>query len=210
MDVDSPASSRGFPCLCFGAESGGEGVTASGTSGTGVVDPTSFTIGVRVSLLIVAALAAGCASGGPRPGVGDISFRLAWEGEADLDLYVLSPLGERIDFAHREASSGGRLDIDCNVTRPELVPGSEGEGDLVPVKLRCPRPMENVFWPGRSAPPGAYGVQVVLADGEGALDADRYRLELRCRRYVARRWEGSVRALGAAPLRLEVTCPDRE
>lgn len=161
----------------------------------------------RASVLLGLALAAGCATGQPRPGVGDLSFRLAWEGEADLDLYVLSPLGERIDFARRVAPSGGQLDIDCNVTRPERVRAPEGGEGLVPVKVRCPHPIENVFWPEGAAPPGAYGVQVLLADGEGARAGEHWALEVRFGRQVVRRWDGNVPALATAPFTLNIDYP---
>jgi len=163
---------------------------------------------LRAAAAVLLAVAAGaCASAGPRPGVGDISFRLAWEGEADLDLYVISPLGERIDFLHREVESGGRLDIDCNVTVSEPAPAAGGLVTVVPRKVRCPQPLENVYWPEGAAPPGSYRVQVVLADGDGALDSDRYRLEVRLGRAVAWSDEGSVLEVGSAPVSRLVAYP---
>ena len=161
----------------------------------------------RAAILLAAALAAGCAAGRPRPGVGDLSFRLAWEGEADLDLYVLSPLGERIDFSRRAAPSGGQLDIDCNVTLPGRAPSPEASGEPAPVKVRCPHPLENVFWPEGAAPPGPYGVQVLLADGEGARTGDHWALEVRFGRQVVRRWDGNVPALATAPFTLNIDYP---
>lgn len=164
----------------------------------------------RAAVAVGLALVAGaCASRGPRPGVGDISFRLAWEGEADLDLYVISPLRERIDFLHREVPSGGRLDVDCNVTVSEPVPVADGQSTLVPRKLRCPRPLENVFWPDGAAPPGDYRVQVLLADGEGALGTDRYRLEVRLGRAVVWSDEGPVLEVATEPLHRLVAYPQR-
>lgn len=64
--------------------------------------------------LAAALLLGACASAGVRPGTGNLTFRLTWDGRADLDLYVLSPLGERIDFITRRVASGGTLDVDCN------------------------------------------------------------------------------------------------
>jgi len=150
---------------------------------------------------------ASCASAGPQPGVGDISFRLAWEGEADLDLYVFSPLGEQIDFLHREVPSGGRLDIDCNVTVLEEQPLPGGQSTLKPLKLRCPRPLENVFWPSGSAPGGAYGFQVLLADGGGAAASDGFTLEVRFGPTVVVRFEGEVGELATVPLRRQIEYP---
>lgn len=165
---------------------------------------------LRAAVAVGLAVTAGaCASRDPRPGVGDISFRLAWQGEADLDLYVISPLDERIDFLHPEVPSGGRLDVDCNVTVPEPVPVAGGQATLEPRKLRCPRPLENVFWPDGAAPLGAYRVQVLLADGEGALASDRYRLEVRLGRAVVWSDEGPVLEVATEPVNRLVAFPPR-
>jgi hypothetical protein len=71
-----------------------------------------------------------------------------WEGDADLDLYVTSPLEEPINFVHRSSESGGQLDIDCNAAPDRM----------------CARPIENVFWPTGRAPAGSYQVWVELAN----------------------------------------------
>lgn len=111
------------------------------------------------TLGIVALGGTGCASTAPQPGTGDLAFRLLWSGSADLDLYVVSPLGEPIDYVRRTAPSQGTLDVDCNV----------GES-------RCPEPMENIYWPKNAAPPGDYRVWIVLADPKGLTAEDEYRL----------------------------------
>lgn len=95
-----------------------------------------------VFLLALAGL--GCASSGPSAGTGDVAFRVAWDGVSDLDLLVLDPSGECIFFGHREAASGGLLDIDCNAN-PEAT---------------CERPIENIYWPTTTAPSGRYHVWV--------------------------------------------------
>ena len=92
-----------------------------------------------LSLALAAILGSGCASA-PTAGTGDVAFRLLWEGGSDLDLHVFDPYGEHLFYGHREAASGGRLDIDCNA----------GTGRL------CPRPIENVFWSPGEAPEGEY------------------------------------------------------
>lgn len=76
----------------------------------------------------------------PTAGHGDIAFRLLWEGESDLDLHVIDPAGEELFFGHRQSSSGGRLDVDCNA----------GPGGF------CAQPIENVYWPLGTAPAGRY------------------------------------------------------
>jgi hypothetical protein len=104
-------------------------------------------------VVLVAALASGasaCATGQQIAGVGDIAFRIQWEGPADLDLYVLEPSGERIWFGARRSATGGFLDVDCNFV------------------AICPRPVENVFWAKGTAPAGTYHYQVGLANAHGA------------------------------------------
>jgi hypothetical protein len=73
-------------------------------------------------------------------GTGDIAFRLVWDGQSDLDLYVQDPAGTCIFFGQRDSTSGGLLDVDCN-----------GASDRL-----CEHPVENVFWPAGTAPAGAY------------------------------------------------------
>ncbi|HSM14925.1 MAG TPA: hypothetical protein VLA66_12740 [Thermoanaerobaculia bacterium] len=160
----------------------------------------------RLAAVAPLLLALGCASRGPSPGVGDIAFRLSWDGAADLDLYVVDPDGERIDFLHREGESGGRLDIDCNVTVPIL----DAAGDPVPGEFRkesCDEPLENVFWPKGRAREGVYRVQVLVADAEGARPEDRYRLDVLLGRRVERSFSGSVLELGSAPLSVMMGYP---
>lgn len=89
------------------------------------------------------ALLAGCRSV-PTAGTGDVAFRLLWEGQSDLDLHVEDPAGEHISYSQRQVASGGRLDVDCNGGTERL----------------CPLPIENVFWPERTAPAGTYRVWV--------------------------------------------------
>jgi hypothetical protein len=93
-----------------------------------------------VALLVpVSVLLAGC-SGHRRAGTGDVAFRLIWEGTSDLDLFVEDPGGACIFFGQRESAAGGVLDVDCNGGTEQM----------------CERPVENVFWPIGTAPPGRY------------------------------------------------------
>lgn len=141
---------------------------------------------VLPAVLMGIGISLACASTGTKPGTGDISFRLTWTGIADLDLYVLSPLDERIDFVFREVDSGGRLDIDCNVRRAEVESQDENPTIL------CDEPMENVFWPRGRAPLGTYRYWVVLANREGLAEGDTFRLEVRQGRRVVRGHRGRV------------------
>ena len=92
----------------------------------------------------------GCASTPQlQPGTGDVSFRLVWEGIADLDLHVEDPDGSRLSFVQRQTDSGGLLDIDCNAGPEQL----------------CKHPIENVYWPEGSAPEGIYRYRAELFRG---------------------------------------------
>jgi hypothetical protein len=148
--------------------------------------------------LAVSLLALGCASAGLNPGTGDISFRISWSGIADLDLYAVSPLGERLSFIRKESDSGGVLDIDCNA-RPD--PTIEGSEEIV---WLCPKPMENIFWPRGDAPEGTYKYWIVLADTEGLQADDEYRLEVRLGKQVIRSHFGKVAELGEQPVNAEI------
>lgn len=113
-------------------------------------------------------LVAGCGSAGVRPGLGDLSFRLTWTGAADLDLYVLSPLEERICFLDRSSPSGRELDVDCNLWSREP----------------CALPMKNDLWRRSAAPKGVCRDWVTVADGEGATDENADRVEVRQERRI--------------------------
>jgi hypothetical protein len=73
-------------------------------------------------------------------GTGDIAFRLIWDGQSDLDLFVEDPAGACIFFGNRDSVTGGLLDVDCNAGSDQL----------------CEHPVENVYWPEGTALPGAY------------------------------------------------------
>ena len=77
-------------------------------------------------------------------GTGEVQVNISWNSRADVDLYVVDPLGEEVYYAHRGSHSGGQLDIDSNAAC-----GTDG-----------PR-AENVFWPFGIVPPrGDYIVRV--------------------------------------------------
>ena len=66
---------------------------------------------------------------------GDVQISLMWENFNDLDLHVVCPSGERIHGGNKLSECGGELDVDANV-RPDTK-----------------KPVENVVWPGVTAPP---------------------------------------------------------
>lgn len=135
-----------------------------------------------IRVVLAAALfaaTASCATAPSGPGDGDIAFRLVWTGSADLDLYVVSPLGERVDFTTRSVGSDGTLDVDCNVRHN-----------------RCPAPMENVFWPRHTAPQGEYTYAVNDATEEGVEpDAGGWALEVRVLGRVVKQHSGTTASL---------------
>lgn len=148
-------------------------------------------------LFILVLLATACAT--TKPGTGDISFRLRWDGSADLDLHVTDPAGRHIgtemrigavdledarrqaeeQLRLREASADvpeGILDIDCNAD-PERM---------------CKRPIENIFWPTGTAPRGTYTVWVhhfQNVTGDGPVP---FTLEIRRGERVVRTIRGTV------------------
>jgi uncharacterized protein YfaP (DUF2135 family) len=63
---------------------------------------------------------------------------LSWDNEADLDLWVSDPSGERVWFRNRTAVSGGTLEFD----------DTNGFGP------------ERIYWPSGEAPPGVYTIQI--------------------------------------------------
>lgn len=122
-------------------------------------------------------------------GTGDLSFRLKWQGDADLDLHVRQPDGLHVgflpptpenlkEFAERMSGnrSEGKLDIDCNSSAMKM----------------CPFPIENIYWPKGSAPSGRYEVWVQLYQPGTGSDPVAYELEIREGRTVRRRMSGSL------------------
>lgn len=73
---------------------------------------------------------------------GSIQVTLAWQGGADMDLFVIDPMGEEISFKHKTSRSGGVMDRDAR--------GDCTDGSIV----------ENVYWPQGTIPRGTYRVDV--------------------------------------------------
>jgi Ca-activated chloride channel family protein len=78
----------------------------------------------------------------PNLNTGDIRISLSWNNRNDLDLHVVSPMGEEINFNNPRDSYGGYLDVDRNLY---------GE---------TTKPEETIFWPDNMAPRGNYRVFV--------------------------------------------------
>lgn len=93
--------------------------------------------------------AAGCAPEyevtGYVGGDGELRFNLQFTNEAnvDLDLHVVTPAGEEIDYRTETDTTGGKLDVDCYCGNCEQGPN------------------ENIFWEyGGPAAAGDYQVSV--------------------------------------------------
>ena len=77
-------------------------------------------------------------------GTGDVQVTLRWHSTVDLDLSVIDPYGNQIDYVTEISPSGGELDRDANY----------------PCDTATVTPVENVFWPPGGAPAGHYTVTV--------------------------------------------------
>lgn len=85
-------------------------------------------------------------------GYGDIKISLDWNSEADIDLWVIDPRGNKIYYDAPTSTTGGELDLD----------DTDGYGP------------ENVFWPTDMAPLGKYKVQLhYFEPEEGAATSYR-------------------------------------
>jgi hypothetical protein len=83
---------------------------------------------------------------------GILQFMIAWGASAaDVNLVVVTPLGERVpDERVRSTPSGFHLDRDC--------PGDEGCGG---------QNVEDVYFEGAEPPRGRYAVEIALVDLHG-------------------------------------------
>ena len=92
---------------------------------------------------------------------GDVRVSLMWNNNNDLDLHVVDPRGEEINYQHRRSRSGGILDIDRNASSP-----------------LTDRPVENVYWPKKGAPIGTYRVLVNHYRNNGGIDPTEFTIRV--------------------------------
>lgn len=92
---------------------------------------------------------------------GAIQVSLAWNNFNDLDLHVIPPSRDHIFFGHRISRCGGHLDIDMNA-------GGQMSGE----------PVENVFWPRRTAPHGEFAVYVHHFARHDSIDETPFEVHL--------------------------------
>lgn len=96
-------------------------------------------------------------------GTGDVQVTLRWYSTVDLDLSVVDPPGDLIDFGNPASASGGELDHDANF----------------PCESATAAPVENVFWPPGGAPAGRYQVTVFYRTGCGDPGPQAFELVVR-------------------------------
>lgn len=90
-----------------------------------------------------------------RAGNGDVQASVAWTGASDVDLHVFDPNGEHVYYGNRNATTGGRLDIDSNAAC--TIDNTN---------------VENIFWPLNAAPAGQYRVELHYYDDCGVPRSD--------------------------------------
>jgi len=129
------------------------------------------------ALLPICCLALAACSAHRAAGTGDVAFRLVWNGRSDLDLFVEDPSGACIFFGQRASAAGGVLDVDCNGGTDQM----------------CGHPIENVFWPVGSAPPGPYRFWVHAHSLIPAESPLTYRLQVLRGRLPLWGHEGAIR-----------------
>ncbi|HWA17310.1 MAG TPA: hypothetical protein VG817_12815 [Gemmatimonadales bacterium] len=110
-----------------------------------------------------------------RVGTGDIQVSVAWDDTSDVDLHVIDPSGEEINFSHRTSASGGKLDLDGN---PACARNQVGNTAAFVSN-------ENVVWPTGTAPSGNYKVILDYWSSCGNASTD---------------WVVTVQRTGASPL----------
>jgi hypothetical protein len=149
--------------------------------------------------IIAAATLTGCAT--LKPGTGDISFRLRWEGSADLDLHVVDPIGRHIGLAHvlrseesEEAQLRQERSEKAQADHPDAAPGILDIDCNADSEKICAKPIENIFWPTSTALRGSYEVWVhYFQDISGEKDVP-YVLEIRRGERVVERQNGKLGA----------------
>lgn len=94
---------------------------------------------------------------------GAIEIALIWENRNDLDLHVVDPAGEHINYGHRQSVSGGELDVDRNAACTGNV---------------TDQPVEHVVWSRGAAPMGSFRVLVHHYSNCGVRDPTPFRVEV--------------------------------
>lgn len=89
---------------------------------------------------------------------GDAEIGLLWNSQADLDLHVICPTGDVINFSRSRAPNcGGRLDVDMNAAG-----------------ARRDDPVEHVYF--NDPPAGSYTFKVVFFDSKSRGGSQQFRL----------------------------------
>ena len=93
---------------------------------------------------------------------GEVQITLIWNNSNDLDLHVICPSREEINFNHKRSQCNGSLDVDMNAS------GRQSR-----------EPVENVFWPDGKAPNGQYRVFVKHYENKGPRDPTRFEVAVK-------------------------------
>ncbi len=143
-EIAEPAATTALGAPTVTAGTAGPTVTTrpTGTGGSGGA-PSATTTTTTSSTITPSTVP-------PDVGTGDVQVTLLWAGDADVDLHVIDPAGEELDYSTPFSSSGGQLDRD-------EIPECGETGDHA----------ENVFWPTGAAPPGQYQAYVHYYGGCG-------------------------------------------
>lgn len=103
-----------------------------------------------------------CDSRPETPSSGDVQILLSWNNYNDLDLVCVDPNNERVWFETKSVSSGGKLEIDMNVSYPD----SE-------------TPIENIYWPTGGAPNGTYSVYLIYYKKHTNINETPYKITVK-------------------------------
>lgn len=117
---------------------------------------------------------------------GDVQVSLMWSNRNDVDLHVMTPSGEFINFAHRRSECRGELDVDMNAER------------------HSDKPVENIFWPTGQAPHGIYKVYVNLYAVKGGAVPTPFQVYVKRVGQPVERFRSEIRP-GSAMLVTEFT-----
>ena len=140
-----------------------------------------------VALLLSLAGCTANVSPNSRLEVGDISFRLSWEGDADLDLHVREPGGHHLGFVQPFIPCKGTEKENEAFSGPHFMPDKESEEQSTGVldvdcnsalDALCDEPVENIYWPQGAAPQGEYEVWVQLFRPPGSGEPATFSLEI--------------------------------
>lgn len=153
VQLSPPVASPVF-VIGLDGDSGYHTVTGTDPDGDGIYDISVQVAAeaTQASLLLSVALIDAAGNVGPyspieialvQSGTGDVKITLSWDRLHDLDLHVIEPNGEEVQYQNSSSLTGGELDLDSGANCEPSVANTE-----------------NIFWPSQGAPAGDYVVTV--------------------------------------------------